>query len=251
MRYDPAGKAAALAAAYDAMQGALAHADGASPVERALIRALPARYPQREAIEDQAPWDAAYADAMREVFRAHRDDLEVREVFAESIMNLTPWQMWNLKTGGIADGAGTAEAVEVLESAFRDIPASWSHPGLLHLYVHLMEMSPFPQRALRALPRRAGLQPEGDRRGPQVPGPRRAAERLRALPHPRLPLRGLRRHVPRPVPAGDGGGAGADRHHARGAPAHSLAADGRLRRRLPLGEAARAGALRQVARDRR
>src|SRR4026207_20160 len=56
-RYDPAGKAAALAAAYEAMQGALSPAGGASPVEQALIRALPARYPQREAIEDQAPWD--------------------------------------------------------------------------------------------------------------------------------------------------------------------------------------------------
>ena len=47
-RYDPAGKAAALAAAYDAMQNALTHAGSASPVEQALIRALPARYPQRE-----------------------------------------------------------------------------------------------------------------------------------------------------------------------------------------------------------
>jgi tetratricopeptide (TPR) repeat protein len=159
-RYDPAGKAAALATAYDAMQEALARADGASPVEQALIRALPARYPQREAIEDQAPWDAAYAGAMREVFRAHRDDLEVRHVFAESIMNLTPWKMWDLRTGGIAEGAGTAEAVEVLESAFRDLPAAWDHPGLLHLYVHLMEMSPFPQRALRAGDRLRDLVPD-------------------------------------------------------------------------------------------
>ena len=158
--YDPAGKAAALAVAYDAMQGALARVDTASSVEQALIRALPARYPQRETIEDQAPWDAAYADAMRPVFRAHRDDLEVRSVFAESIMNLTPWKMWDLKTGGVAEGAGTAEAVDVLESAFRDLPASWNHPGLLHLYVHLMEMSPFPQRALRASDRLRDLVPD-------------------------------------------------------------------------------------------
>src|SRR5262249_15663445 len=136
-RYDPAGKAAALAAAYDAMQGALAHAGSASAVEQALIRALPARYPKREPIEDQAPWDAAYADAMRRVFHAYRDDLEVREVFAEAIMNLTPWKMWDLKTGGVAEGAGTLEAMEVLESALRDFPAAWDHPGLLHLYVHL------------------------------------------------------------------------------------------------------------------
>jgi hypothetical protein len=158
--YDPAGKAAALAAAYDAMQGALARTERASPVEQALIRALPARYPQREAIEDQAPWDAAYADAMRSVFHAYRDDLEVREVFAEAIMNLTPWKMWDLKTGGVAEGAGTLEAMEVLESAFRDFPGAWDHPGLLHLYVHLMEMSPFPQRALRAGDRLRDLVPD-------------------------------------------------------------------------------------------
>jgi tetratricopeptide (TPR) repeat protein len=158
--YDPAGKAAALAAAYDAMQGALARAERASPVEQALIRALPARYPQREPIEDQAPWDAAYADAMRRVFHAHRDDLEVREVFVEAIMNVTPWQMWDLKTGGVAEGAGTREAMDVLESAFRDFPAAWDHPGLLHLYVHLMEMSPFPQRALRAGDRLRDLVPD-------------------------------------------------------------------------------------------
>jgi tetratricopeptide (TPR) repeat protein len=158
--YDPAGKAAALAVAYDAMQGALARVERASPVEQALIRALPARYPQRETIEDQAPWDAAYADAMRPVFHAHRDDLEVRHVFVEAIMNLTPWKMWDLKTGGIAEGAGTLEAMDVLEGALRDVPAAWDHPGLLHLYVHLMEMSPFPQRALRAGDRLRDLVPD-------------------------------------------------------------------------------------------
>ena len=75
-------------------------------------------------------------------------------------MNETPWQMWDLKTGQPTPGAGTEEAVEVLESAFRDIPASWDHPGLLHLYVHLMEMSPFPQRALRAGDRLRDLVPD-------------------------------------------------------------------------------------------
>src|SRR6202008_4603096 len=50
--------------------------------------------------------------------------------------------------------------VEVLESALRDVPASWSHPGLLHLYVHLMEISPFPQRALRAADRLRDLVPD-------------------------------------------------------------------------------------------
>src|SRR6476659_3183814 len=104
--YDPAGKAQALAAAYDAMQAALTLADRATPVEQALIRALPARYPQREPIEDQSDWDKAYTREMRKVFGAFRGDFEVACVFAEAIMNETPWQMWDLKTGGVAPGAG-------------------------------------------------------------------------------------------------------------------------------------------------
>jgi tetratricopeptide (TPR) repeat protein len=149
-RYDPQGRQMALSASWDAMQGALARAGKASPVEQAMIHALPARYPQREAIEDMAPWDKAYTSEMRKVFRAYSEDLEVRTVFAEAILNETPWQMWDLRSGKPAEGAGTEECRAVLESALNEIPASWDHPGLLHLYVHLMEMSPFPQGALRA-----------------------------------------------------------------------------------------------------
>jgi tetratricopeptide (TPR) repeat protein len=140
----------ALSASYDAMQAALAHAGKASPVEQAMIKALTARYPQREAIDDMSPWDKAYTGEMRKIFAAYPDDLEVRAVFAESLMNETPWQMWDLPSGKPAEGAGTEECRAALEYALERIPAAWDHPGLLHLYVHLMEMSPFPQRALRA-----------------------------------------------------------------------------------------------------
>ena len=149
-RYDPGGKARALGTAYDAMQNALKHASRATPVGQALIQALTARYPQRVAIEDQSGWDRAFTNEMRKVFGSFQNDLEVRCVFVDAIMVETPWQMWDITTGGIAKDAGTAEAVELLESAFRDLPDAWTHPGLLHLYVHLMEMSPFPQKALRA-----------------------------------------------------------------------------------------------------
>lgn len=149
-RYDPGGKARALGTAYDAMQNALKHASRATQVEQALIQALTARYPQRVAIEDLSGWDRAFTREMRKVFGSFQNDLEVRCVFVDAIMVETPWQMWDITTGGIAKDAGTAEAVELLESAFRDLPDAWSHPGLLHLYVHLMEMSPFPQKALRA-----------------------------------------------------------------------------------------------------
>jgi tetratricopeptide (TPR) repeat protein len=147
---DPTGKERALAASYDAMQDALTHAAGATPVEQALIRVLSARYPQREPIEDQSPWDKDFTKAMRAVFEKYPNDLDVRAVFADAVMNETPWKMWDLGTGGVAKDAGTAKAMEVLEEGFKEFPAAWAHPGLLHLYVHLMEMSPFPERALRA-----------------------------------------------------------------------------------------------------
>jgi tetratricopeptide (TPR) repeat protein len=159
-RYDPHGRQLALSASYDAALLALAHAGKASPVEQAMIEALPARYPQREMIEDMTPWDKAYTKEMRNVFEAFADDLDVRAVFAESIMNETPWKMWDLRSGKPAEGAGTEECRAVLEHAFDNVPAAWDHPGLLHLYVHLMEMSPFPERALRAGDRLRSIVPD-------------------------------------------------------------------------------------------
>ena len=145
---DPAGKTAALARSYDASRAALALAGGVTAPERALIEALQARYPQRTPIDDQRPWNDAFADAMRLAYQAHPDDFDLRAIFVEAILNCTPWRMWDLRTGEPAQGAGTLEARAVLESAFRDLPGAMDHPGLLHLHVHLMEMSPHPEAAL-------------------------------------------------------------------------------------------------------
>lgn len=158
--YDPKGKQRALEAAYDAMQSALAHIDKVSPVEQELIRALESRYQSREALDDMSPWDKDYTNAMRKLHQTYPDDLEIRSAFVEAIMDETPWKMWDLTTGQPAEDAGTVEAMQVLEDAFNDIPASWDHPGLLHLYVHLMEMSPFPQKALRAGDRLRQIMPD-------------------------------------------------------------------------------------------
>jgi len=147
--YDSKGRAEALAEAYDAAQAALSLTSKVSPVEAALISALEARYPQREPIEDMAPWDHAFADAMRDVHSAHPDDPELATTFVDALMNLTPWNMWNLQTGDIAAGAFTQEAQNVLERQMT-LPGGMAHPGILHLYVHLMEMSPHPERALKA-----------------------------------------------------------------------------------------------------
>ncbi len=147
---DDQGQTKSLAIAYDATQKAMALLEMCTPVEQALIRALPARYPQRDPIEDMHTWDYDYADAMRAAFSEQPGNLDLRTIYVEALMNLTPWQMWNLKTGQPAEGAATLEAQEALEKAMADDPDAMSHPGLLHLYVHLMEMSPTPEKALQA-----------------------------------------------------------------------------------------------------
>jgi tetratricopeptide (TPR) repeat protein len=159
-RQDPAGKAAALARAHDAARAAVALVDRVTAQERALIEALPARYPQRDPIDDQRPWNDAFADAMRRAHRAYPGDLDLRSIFAEAILNRTPWRMWDLHRGEPAPGAGTIEAREVLETAFRDLPGAMNHPGLLHLHVHLMEMSPHPEAALSTGDRLRELTPD-------------------------------------------------------------------------------------------
>ena len=146
---DPATLATALETAYDSTLAAVARVDALTPPERALIEALPARYPQRDPIEDQAPWNDDFAAAMKIAHQAHPDDIEVATVYAEAILNQTPWKMWNIHDNTVAEGAGTAEAQTVLEK-FVDTPAGRAHPGILHLYVHLMEMSPTPEKALVA-----------------------------------------------------------------------------------------------------
>ncbi|MBK0327051.1 tetratricopeptide repeat protein [Rhodobacteraceae bacterium F11138] len=149
-RLDEAGQAKALALAHDATRSALRFADGCTDAEQALINALPARYPHREPGADMQAWDRAFADAMRAAFARHPDDLDLRTIYVEALLNLTPWQMWDLASGAPAAGAATLEAQDALESAMADCPGAMEHPGLLHLYVHLMEMSPTPEKALKA-----------------------------------------------------------------------------------------------------
>ncbi|SFQ08077.1 hypothetical protein [Tranquillimonas alkanivorans] len=130
-----------------------------SDVERALIDAVSKRFPE-EAVEDIAPYLDAYADAMREVHKAHSDDPDVAALFAEAMMNRTPWQLWDLPTGAPAEGADTLEVRDVLERALDALPGAWDHPGLLHFYIHLMEMSATPEAALRHGDRLSTLVPD-------------------------------------------------------------------------------------------
>ena len=133
---------------------------GLKPAERALLEALALRYPQDPGIEEYQPFNDAFAAAMKPVYEAHPDDLDIVFVYAEALMNRTPWQLWDFHKGEPNPDASTVEAMAVLERAFEDTSGAWDHPGLLHMYIHLMEMSPHPERALRHGDRLSTLVPD-------------------------------------------------------------------------------------------
>ncbi|KAL4762738.1 tetratricopeptide repeat protein [Aspergillus foveolatus] len=135
---------------YEASKKAQDLAQSATPIEQALIMAIQARFASDKPAEDMeqyASQNRAYADAMEKVYHAFGDDLDVAALYADSLMSLTPWKLWNLKTGLPIPGARTLDAKNVLERALCDKNAA-NHPGILHFYIHLIEMSPTPELGL-------------------------------------------------------------------------------------------------------
>ncbi len=128
------------------------HADKASPVERDLIDALSKRYANPQP-EDRSALDRAYADAMREVWKKYPKDQDVGAFFAESMMDLSPWNQW---TNDGQPNPGTEEIVATLETVMKMNP---NHPFANHLYIHAIEASPHPEKAMTAANRLRTLQP--------------------------------------------------------------------------------------------
>jgi len=128
------------------------HCSDCTDAERGLIDALFQRFPEATC-NDQAifdSWDDAYADHMRQVYVQFPDDDEVCALTAEALICRTPWKLWDLEGRVPAEGADTAEALEIVETAIRRLHDGdgQPHPGLLHFHIHILEMSPEPERAL-------------------------------------------------------------------------------------------------------
>jgi tetratricopeptide (TPR) repeat protein len=139
-------------AAWEALMKAQAAAGKANKSEQLLIAALAKRYANPQP-EDRKPLDEAYAAAMRDVWKANPDDADIGALFAEAMMDLRPWDFWT-KEG--QPQPGTEELVASIESALAKSP---NHPLALHLYVHAVEASPHPERAVAAADRLRDLQP--------------------------------------------------------------------------------------------
>lgn len=131
---------------------AMARINNASPVEQALIRAVDARY-TLPTPEDRKPLDVAYAAAMENAYKQFPNDPDVGTLFAESLMNLQPWDYWDSQGN---PKARAAEIVAVLEGVLASTP---KHPGANHFYIHAVEASRDPDRAEAAADRLQHLVP--------------------------------------------------------------------------------------------
>jgi len=147
--------AARAALAFAALQSAQEHQGHATPVERGLIEALASRYPSADApaAGEGAARLAAYAQAMRLLAARFPADDDVQVLSAEAAMTVHAWKLWT-PAGEPVEGTRDTEAR--LETVLARDPG---HPGANHYYVHLMEASPTPEKALSAALRLRGMMP--------------------------------------------------------------------------------------------
>lgn len=145
---------AATQRCFEHVQIAKAHADRATEAERLLIEALSFRFrkPHPVPLAEFAQWDDAYAAEMRRVHHRFPEDRDVTALFVEALMMRTVRKLWDLKTGQPAANSDALEAQHVCERAIAnaDGPGMQPHPAILHLYIHLLEMSAMPERAMRS-----------------------------------------------------------------------------------------------------
>jgi len=139
-------------AGFDAIQTAAGLEPGAPEPERAYIDALTHCFTDA-AKPDQPKLGRDYADAMRDVYHRYPDDADAAALYAASLMNLNAWQLWKIDG---APGPDTKEIVSVLEAGLRRWP---DHTGLNHFYIHTMEGSKTPERALDSAHRLESLAP--------------------------------------------------------------------------------------------
>jgi len=139
--------------AFDTIQKAKSLSQHAPAVERDYVEALTARY-SSEANADYKKLAADYATAMKALAAKYPDDLDAATLYAESLMDLNPWRLWS-NDGKPAEN--TEEIVRVLESVLERNP---SHAGANHYYIHAVEASPNPERALPSAHRLETMVPQ-------------------------------------------------------------------------------------------
>src|SRR5262249_3502692 len=126
--------------------------EGESPANRALIKALAARYAD-PLPKDTKPLETAYSEAMKAAWEKFPLDADIGALYAESLMNLRPWQLWT------ADGKPAPETPAILKAPEAVMTIAPDHPLANHLYIHAVEAAPHPEKADKAANRLRGAQP--------------------------------------------------------------------------------------------
>ena len=137
---------------YKAAQRALAALDDETPVEYALVEAVAVRYAM-PIPEDRMPLDEAYAEKMEAAWERFPNDPDVGALFAESLMNLQPWDYWE------DDGSSKGRIDDVVLVLERVMVVEPDHPGANHFYIHAVEASSDPYRGLTSAKRLETLVP--------------------------------------------------------------------------------------------
>ncbi|HEX9252660.1 MAG TPA: hypothetical protein VF870_10485, partial [Ignavibacteriaceae bacterium] len=137
---------------YEAIQKAILMLDDESQREKDYVMALSKRY-SNEKLDDRTPLDQAYSDAMRELAKNYPEDLDAATMFAESIMDLHPWDYW------LKDGTPQPWTPEILSTLEGVIEKETNHHGANHLYIHAVEASKNPERGLASADRLRFLAP--------------------------------------------------------------------------------------------
>ncbi|KAJ5356270.1 hypothetical protein N7517_010879 [Penicillium concentricum] len=135
----------------EAASTAQALASSVTPIEQGLIKSIQIRFPGPHlvSLEQLKSQSRAYADAMAAVYKEFSNDLDVATFYADAMMTLTPWKLYDVFTGEPTEEGRAVESQQVLEHALK-LDGATKHPGLLHMYIHLSEMSPNPERGLSA-----------------------------------------------------------------------------------------------------
>lgn len=148
--FDEKDRLKAIRLCYTYSQKALQRIGNAAPWERALIEALVVRYPDDNPKRDLAACDRAYAAAMRDVYeRFGKGNFDIITLFADALMNVTPRKLFDTANGQPILTSHVLEVRALLESALQ-MAGVEKHPGVAHMYIHLMEMSATPEAALPA-----------------------------------------------------------------------------------------------------
>lgn len=160
-KFDVGDLHASVRRGFEASRKAKENMANVTPLEAALIDAIQYRFLTNQPAKDYPALNRSYAESMKVAYEKFGSDVNVATLYADALMNMTPWALWDLFTGKPNPKAATLEVQEVLDRALaQKEDGADRNPGLLHLYIHFIEMSPNPELGMNAADKLRDLVPD-------------------------------------------------------------------------------------------